>query len=33
VNWLEQDMKTTIGIVPTVFEVSKNTVVVRFHLV
>lgn len=32
-NWLEQGMKNTIGIVPTVFDVSKNTVVVRFHTV
>jgi hypothetical protein len=32
-NWLEQGMKSTIGIVPTVFDVSKNTVVVRFHTV
>ena len=32
-NWLEQGMKTTIGIVSTVFDVSKNTVAVRFHLV
>jgi hypothetical protein len=29
-NWLEQGMKTTIGIVPTVFDISKNTVVVKF---
>jgi hypothetical protein len=32
-NWLEQGMKTTVGIVPTTFDVSKNTVVVRFHVV
>ena len=32
-NWLEQGMKTTIGIYTTVFDVSRNTVVVRFHLV
>jgi hypothetical protein len=32
-NWLEQGMKTAVGIVPTAFDVSKNTVVVRFHVV
>ena len=32
-NWLEQGMKTTIAIVSTVFDVSKNTIVVRFHVV
>ena len=32
-NWLEQGMKTTVGIVPTAFDVSKNTIVVRFHVI
>ena len=32
-NWLEQGIKTTVGIVPTAFDVSKNTVMVRFHVV
>lgn len=30
-NWIEQGMKTTIGIIP-LFDVSKNSVIVRFHI-
>jgi hypothetical protein len=30
-NWIEQGMKTTIGIIP-LFEISKNSVIVRFHI-
>ena len=29
-NWIEQGMKTTVGIIP-LFDVSKNSVIVRFH--
>jgi hypothetical protein len=32
-NWFEQGIKTTIGIVPNLLDVSKNTVVVRVHVV
>jgi hypothetical protein len=32
-NWIEQGMKTTIGIEPIIFHAGKNTVVIRFHLV
>ena len=30
-NWIEQGMKTTVGIIP-LFDVSKNSVIVRFHI-
>ena len=30
-NWIEQGMKTTIGIIP-LFDISKNSVIVRFHI-
>jgi hypothetical protein len=30
-NWIEQGMKTTVGIIP-LFDVSKNSVIVRFHV-
>ena len=30
-NWLEQGMKTTTGIIPKI-DISKNTVVARFHM-
>jgi hypothetical protein len=30
-NWIEQGMKTTVGIIP-IFDVTKNSVIVRFHL-
>jgi hypothetical protein len=30
-NWIEQGMKTTVGIIP-LFETSKNSVIVRFHI-
>lgn len=29
-NWIEQGMKTTVGIIP-LFDVTKNSVIVRFH--
>jgi hypothetical protein len=30
-NWIEQGMKTTIGIIP-LFDVSKNSVIVKFRI-
>jgi hypothetical protein len=30
-NWIEQGMKTTVGII-LLFDVSKNSVIVRFHI-
>src|SRR5215831_8289612 len=30
-NWIEQGMKNTIGIIP-LFDVSKNSVIARFHI-
>ena len=30
-NWIEQGMKTTVGIIP-LFDVAKNSVIVRFHI-